>query len=125
MPSDIVQGMPELDGPGPDTGSEAETTPHEDEPFVLAPSDPVATARRRHGAAGAIVAAGMFGLDQALMGRKVKEEAPIVVAASDQPIDIDDHGITVPVDDDVSIVAPPQPRSKPLATSRRRRRPPR
>ena len=37
----------------------------------------------RHGAAGAIVAAGMFGLDQAL-GRKPKEEAPIVMAASDR-----------------------------------------
>jgi hypothetical protein len=83
--------------------------------------DPVRTARRRHGAAGAIVAAGMFGLDQAL-GRKPKEEAPIVVAASDKPVDIDNEGITVPVDDVMSIVAPPQPRSEPLPARRRRRR---
>jgi hypothetical protein len=83
--------------------------------------DPVQTARRRHGAAGAIVAAGMFGLDQAL-GRKPKEEAPIVMAASDQPVDIDHDGIRVPVDDGVSVIAPPQPRSDPLPTRRRRRR---
>ena len=30
----------------------------------------------------------MLGIDQVL-GRRVKEEAPIVVAASDQPVDID------------------------------------
>jgi hypothetical protein len=113
MPSDNVSDMPDVDDDQP-----AEPA----EPLILADSDPVATARRRHGAAGAIVAAGMLGLDQALMGRKVKQEAPIVIAASDQPIDIDDHGITVPVDEDLSVVAPPQPRSRPLFSTRRRRR---
>jgi hypothetical protein len=81
--------------------------------------DPIHAARRRHGGAGAILAAGMFGLDQAL-GRKPKEEAPIVMAASDEPVDIDNEGIRVPVDDGVSVVAPPQPRSDPLPTRRRR-----
>jgi hypothetical protein len=81
--------------------------------------DPVGTARRRHGGVGAIMAAGMFGLDQAL-GRKPKEEAPIVMAASDEPVDIDHEGITVPVDDSMSVVAPPQPRSDPLPSRRRR-----
>ena len=85
----------------------------------LAPFDPVSTARRRHGGMGAIMAAGMLGLDQAL-GRKPKEEAPIVMAASDEPVDIDHEGITVPVDDSVSVVAPPQPRSDPLPSRRRR-----
>ena len=83
--------------------------------------DPIRAARRRHGAAGAIVAAGMFGLDQAL-GRKPKEEAPIVMAAADQPVDIDHEGIIVPVDRDLSVIAPPQPRSDPLPSRRRRRR---
>ena len=82
--------------------------------------DPVRGARRRHGAAGAVLAAGMFGLDQAL-GRKPKEEAPIVMAAADEPVDIDHEGIIVPVDDSVSVVAPPQPRSDPLPSRRRRR----
>jgi hypothetical protein len=89
------------------------------EPLVT--FDPVRTARRRHGAAGAIVAAGMFGLDQAL-GRKVKEEAPVVIAASDKPVDIDEEGITVPVGESMSVVAPPQPRSDPLPSRRRRSR---
>jgi hypothetical protein len=83
--------------------------------------DPIRAARRRHGTAGAIMAAGMFGLDQAL-GRKPKEEAPIVMAASDEPVDIDHEGIIVPVDDGVSVIAPPQPRSDPLPTRRRRGR---
>jgi hypothetical protein len=83
--------------------------------------NPVANARRRHGAAGAMLAAGMFGLDQ-FLGRKAKEEAPIVMAASDQPVDIDHEGIVVPVDDRYSVLAPPQPRSDPLPSRRRRHR---
>lgn len=83
--------------------------------------DPIRGARRRYGSAGAIVAAGMFGLDQA-MGLRPKEEAPIVMAASDEPVDIDDHGITVPVDERLSVVVPPQPRSDPLPARRRRKR---
>lgn len=97
------------------------SAPDDDTVEPMESFDPVQTARRRHGAAGAIVAAGMFGLDQAL-GRKPKEEAPIVMAASDQPVDIDHDGIRVPVDDGVSVIAPPQPRSDPLPTRRRRRR---
>src|SRR6476659_6800874 len=85
------------------------------------PSDSVSSARRRHGAAGAIVFAGMFGLDQAL-GRKPREEAPIVMAASDEPVDIDHEGIVVPVDSGTSILAPPQPRSDPLPSRRRRKK---
>lgn len=69
-----------------------------------------------------MIAAGMLGLDQALMGRKPKEEAPIVMAASDQPVDIDHEGITVPVDEGLSVVAPPQPRSDPLPSRLRRRK---
>jgi len=96
--------------------------PEDDEVALEPPQsfDPVRGARRRHGAAGAILAAGMFGLDQAL-GRKPKEEAPIVMAVADEPVDIDHEGIIVPVDDGVSVVAPPQPRSDPLPSRRRRR----
>jgi hypothetical protein len=86
---------------------------------IAAPFDPIGTARRRHGLAGAIVAGGMFGIDQALTGRKIKQEAPIVMAASDEPVDIDHHGITVPVDADRSVVVAPQPRSEPLRSPRR------
>lgn len=95
------------------------SAPDDDAIELLQSFDPVRTARRRHGAAGAIVAAGMFGLDQAL-GRKPKEEAPIVMAASDEPVDIDHAGITVAIDEGVSVIAPPQPRSDPLPSRRRR-----
>ena len=71
----------------------------------------VATARRRYGAGGAILAAGVLGLDEALGLRKIKEEVPIVV---------DSDGIDVPVDDETSVYAPPQPRSKPHLKTRRR-----
>ncbi len=97
------------------------SAPDDDAVEPLESFDPVQTARRRHGAAGAIVAAGMLGLDQVL-GRKPKEEAPIVMAAADQPVDIDHEGIRVPVDEGVSVIAPPQPRSDPLPTRRRRKR---
>ena len=97
--------------------------PDDDAPIEpLQTFDPISTARRRHGTAGAMVAAGMLGLDQAIMGRKPKEEAPIVMAASDEPVDIDHAGITVPVDESVSVIAPPQPRSDPLPSRRRRRK---
>ncbi len=97
----------------------------DDDSQPLAPiepaSDPVATARRRHGAVGAIVAAGMLGIDQVL-GRKPREDAPVVVAASDEPVDIDTEGIRVPVDEVTDVVAPPQPRPNPFAPRPRRRR---
>ncbi len=88
-------------------------------PFELEPDDPVAAARRRHGAAGAIVAAGMLGLEQVL-GRKPKQEAPVVVAAPTDPIDVDRDGIAVVVDDEMSIVAPALPRTAPLASRNKR-----
>ncbi len=95
--------------------------PTTDEPMPLEPaSDPVRTARRRHGAAGAIVAAGMLGIDQAL-GRKPREEAPVVVAHSGEPTDIDADGIRVPVDEHTDVVAPPQPRPDPLPPRRPRK----
>ena len=112
--ADAVDGMAD-DAPLATTGMPATA------PTLSTYSDPVVTARRRYGAGGAIIAAGMLGIDQVL-GRRVKEEAPIVVAASDQPIDIDADGITVPVDDDTEVVVPPQPRPDPFARTPRRRR---
>ncbi|HAN35645.1 MAG TPA: hypothetical protein DCQ52_09410 [Acidimicrobiaceae bacterium] len=61
----------------------------------------------------------MFGIDVAL-GRKPKEEAPVVVAASDQPIDIDTDGIEIPIDERTSVFAPPQPPTDPLPRRRRK-----
>jgi hypothetical protein len=82
----------------------------EEMPPIPPLSDPVATARRRHGAAGAVLAAGMFGVDIAL-GRKPKEEAPVVVTASGDPTDIDRDGMNFALDAVTQVVAPPLPPS--------------
>jgi len=82
----------------------------------------IATARRRHGVAGAALMAGMLGMDEALGLRKKKEEAPIVVSAATDPLDIDDDGIDVPIDEQTSVYAPPQPRSGPLKKPKHARR---
>lgn len=95
--------------------------PLTDEVALAAVSDPIATARRRHGASGAILAAGMFGVDIAL-GRKPKEEAPIVVASPTEPTDIDDDGIEIPIDHLTSVYAPPQPPTDPFPRRRPRKR---
>jgi hypothetical protein len=91
-----------------------------DVPVLEVESDPVETARRRHGVIGAAIGAGMLGLDIAL-GRKPKEEAPVVITASGEPGDIDTDGIEIPVDDETSVYAPPQPPSDPFPPRRRRR----
>ena len=75
-------------------------------------SDPIATARRRHGTAGAVLAAGLFGIDIAL-GRKPREDIPVVVASSSEPTDIDTDGIRLDVDEQTTVVAPALPRSEP------------
>lgn len=112
---DPLHAAGELDAAEPDEDASTPVPP-------LAPViDPVATARRRYGTGGAIMAAGMLGIDQVL-GRKVKQEAPIVIAASDQPVDIDAEGITVPIDEVTDVVAPPQPRPDPFPRRPRRRR---
>lgn len=90
-----------------------------DEPLEPAEADIVATARRRHGTVGAVVAAGMLGIEQVL-GRKPKEEAPIVVAAPTEPLDVDRDGISVTIDDEVALVAPPLPRTAPVQRPNKR-----
>jgi hypothetical protein len=92
------------------------------EELELGPAqDPVAVARRRHGAAGAMLAAGMFGVDIAL-GRKPREDIPVVVAANDEPGDVDTEGIEIAVDEHTRVVAPALPRSEPARRPRSPRR---
>ena len=63
---------------------------------------------------GATRAAGTVGVVIAL-GATPKEDVPIVVAPSEQPIDLDTEGLIVPVDEHVSVLVPPQPRTDPHA----------
>lgn len=94
------------------------------QPFDAHSSDGqmLAAARRRHGALGGVIAAGMLGIDKVL-GRKPREEVPVVVAAATEPVDIDAEGITVPLDEHTDVISPPIPRTAPkVAPARRRRR---
>ncbi len=84
-------------------------------------ADMVANARRRHGAAGAMLAAGLVAMDDLLMGRPVKEQAPVVVANPTEPHDVDRDGIIVPIDEEKSVFAPPQPPVDPFPRRPRRR----
>ncbi len=95
-------------------------------PFDLGQDDlptRIAHARQRHGVGGAMLAAGMLGVDQVLNGRKPREEAPIVVDANGEPTDIDRDGIVVSLDDaGVEVVAPALPRTAPVTAPASRRR---
>lgn len=83
----------------------------------------IAHAKQRHGVAGAMLAAGMLGVDQVLNGRKPREEAPIVVDANGEPVDIDRDGIAFALDDDgTHVSAPPLPRTSPVTAPPRRKR---
>jgi hypothetical protein len=84
-------------------------------------SDPIGTARRKHGIAGAMLAGGLFGVDIAL-GRKPREEIPVVVDAAGEPTDLDNEGLNFPIDDETQVVAPALPRTPPVQTGTKRRR---
>lgn len=77
--------------------------------------------RRLHGPVGTAIGAAMVGLDQVIFGRQ-REEAPIVIAASGEPGDVDADGIVIPLDDSADLVSPPLPPTPPIVAPRRRRR---
>ncbi len=85
-------------------------------------ADVIAAARRRHGVAGAMLAAGMVAVNDVYLGRKPKEEAPIVIASPTEPLDVDRDGITVPVDAATWVFAPPQPPTNPYDALKGQRR---
>lgn len=96
-----------------------EIEPEAIEPIAAVGSDAqmMATARRRYGAVGAMVAGGMLGLDR-LLGRKPKEESPLVWEASGEPENID-RGMTIDIDNETSVVSHPHRERR--RTVRRRR----
>ena len=79
-------------------------------------------AKRKHGMAGAIMAGGMFALDQVL-GRKPKEQPAAVQEFAGEPTDIDSQGITIAVNEHTTVTSPaPHLRGGPARIVRRRRR---
>ena len=94
-----------------------------DELEPIDPSNPdvVATARRRYGSAGAGLAAAMFAIDQALTGKQKPDTVQVQEAAGD-PLDLDEDGITVAIDDVMSVQAPALERRPPLGLNKKPRR---
>ena len=78
-----------------------------DDEFVINQDDAmVRRAAQRYGTVGAMLAGGMLVFDK-LLGRKPKEEAAVVIETASEPGNIDDNGITLVVDDNMTIVSPP------------------
>jgi hypothetical protein len=78
-----------------------------DDEFVVNQDDAmVRRAAQRYGTVGAMLAGGMLVFDK-LLGRKPKEEAAVVIETASEPGNIDDNGITLVVDDNMTIVSPP------------------
>ena len=94
---------------------------HDDASNVV--HDPmVRRAAQRYGTVGAMLAGGMVVFDK-LLGRKPKEEAAVVIEASSDPLDIDRDGITVELDDNITVYSPaPSNRVGGLRVVRKRRR---
>jgi hypothetical protein len=72
--------------------------------------------KRRNGMATAMLAGALFGLRDVL--ESPKETAPVTVESSSEPTDIDSDGLSIPIDERTTAVAPPQRNSR--QTSRRR-----
>ncbi len=100
-------------------GDEASETPLE--PIDISNPDVIATARRRHGLAGAALAAGMFGLDIAL-GNKKKPDSVQVQESPTEPEDVDADGIQLTVDANTTVTAPALERLPPVVLSGRKPR---
>ena len=65
----------------------------------------VRRAAQRYGTVGAMLAGGMVVFDK-LLGRKPKQEAAVVIEASSDPIDIDHDGITIELDEHITVHSP-------------------
>ena len=98
----------------------------DDEGVEMEPIDPtnpdyIRTAQRRYGGLGAVMAAGMFGLEQA-MGIKPKPESVQIQEAPSDPIDVDKDGIQMTIDATTSVHAPALDRRSPIGLNKKRSR---
>ena len=84
-------------------------------------ADIIANARRRYGSGGALLAAGMLGLDN-ILREKIKPDSVQVQEAPTDPIDLDAEGIRVTIDESLSVNAPALDRVPLLDTNKKRRR---
>ncbi|MEK7292301.1 MAG: hypothetical protein AAB018_03325 [Actinomycetota bacterium] len=100
----------------PSSDSELPLEPQSNEQAMLR------RASQRYGTVGALLAGGMVVFDR-LLGRKPRQEAPIVVEASGEPGNIDREGITLILNESTTVISPaPYARSQRSRRVRRRRR---
>jgi hypothetical protein len=121
----VSDSEPEIESPADgESGADSDFEVIDEEPIGPLDTtnpDPIATAQRRYGGAGAVIAAGMFGLEMA-MGIKPKPESVQIQEAPTDPIDVDRDGISVKVDDTVTVHAPALDRHAPIGVGKRRSR---
>lgn len=80
----------------------------------------VRRAAQRYGTVGAMLAGGMVVFDR-LLGRKPKQEAAVVIEASSKPEDIEQDGITLAINDSITVHSPaPDKRSRTRIVRKRR-----
>ena len=81
----------------------------------------VRRAAQRYGTVGAMLAGGMVVFDK-LLGRKPKQEAAVVIEASSEPEDIEQDGITVAINDSITVHSPaPDKRNRTRVVKKRRK----
>jgi hypothetical protein len=81
----------------------------------------VRRAAQRYGTVGAMLAGGMVVFDK-LLGRKPKQEAAVVIEASSEPEDIEQDGITVAINENVTVHSPaPDKRNRARVVKKRRK----
>jgi hypothetical protein len=83
--------------------------------------DPIDNALRRRGGVGGVIAAGMFGLEQAMFG-KVKPESVQVQESPSEPTDVDKDGIVLTLAADVAVQSPALERKPPIGLKKRKLR---
>lgn len=86
-----------------------------------ADADLIANARRRYGSGGALLAAGMLGLDN-ILREKYKPDSVQVQQAPTDPTDLDAEGIRVAIDESLSVNAPALERVPLLDVKKKRSR---
>jgi hypothetical protein len=81
----------------------------------------VRRAAQRYGTVGAMLAGGMVVFDK-LLGRKPKQEAAVVIEASSEPEDIEQDGITVAINENVTVHSPAPDKRNPARVVKKRRK---
>lgn len=97
--------------PDTDRGYDAYIADHE-ERLAASRASAIAAGRRKAGLAGAAMAGAMLAVSDIVEGPK-KDEAPVVVEASSDPLDVDTDGVAMTVEG-IDVAAPPLTRLPPI-----------